>query len=181
MADDRPDMWSTMGVTGSTSERIPPYFTLHTWMFGNRGDDRARRGDAQTRRRGRRQTLGAAGPARRRLRVKFGGILRSAQPAEWETIGSREMGKGSAGKKGVTGPNPRQFARQQPYEAARTCDRQPVPCKLIHPKKSLPSGRGRSIAGIVVFRSARESDSGAFAAGGEPVELTAVSPSNCPR
>jgi hypothetical protein len=50
-----------------------------------------------------------------------------AQPAAWKTIGLMEMGKGSAGKKGVTWPNPRRSARQQPREAARTYDPQPVP------------------------------------------------------
>src|SRR5580704_17652236 len=37
MADYRPDTWSFIGVNGSNIERIPPYFTLHTWMFDNRG------------------------------------------------------------------------------------------------------------------------------------------------
>jgi hypothetical protein len=50
-----------------------------------------------------------------------------AQPTAWKTIGPKEMGKGSTGKKGVTWPNPRRSARQQPHEAARTRDRQPAP------------------------------------------------------
>ncbi len=48
------------------------------------------------------------------------------QPAVWKTINPIEMAKGSAGKRGVTRPNLRRSARQQPPEAADTREGQPA-------------------------------------------------------